>query len=284
MRWPVPLQFLPNRWRDSAAPAWRDLRLSRFRQVLLAAHQTRGYREGLRVAGLDAPRAIARLDSIEEALPKLPRLSQAEFRAAPSDFHNPEAPPAAPQLLWSPTSTDLRAAVLAPNFRESEMVRVFDPHRTQDTRRFGPDLIAAPLKVLVQWAGAGRGARHLPSGQRAIVAFTGLEHGVLTDSVRDLLWRTFEVPVFEQRLGADGSVLAWECEAHEGLHILEENVILERGLNQELILTSLTDRRYPVLRLIAEVSGTVETEPCGCGRTEPRVVGLSDRLVAAGGR
>jgi len=282
MRWQVSFQLLPNRWRDSGALPWRNLRLKRFRQVMLAAHHTRGYREGLRLAGLDTPRSIASLGSIEETLSKLPRLSQAEFHAAPWEFHNLEAPPAAPQRLWSPTSTRLRAAVLAPNFGETELVRVFDPNRTQDTRRFGPDLIAAPLKVLVQWAGRGG---HLPRVERAIVAFTGPEDGALPENVRDLIWQTFEVPVFEQRLGADGSVLAWECEAHAGLHIVEQNVVLEQGLNRELILTSLTDRCHPVLRLIAGVSGTIETEPCGCGRAEPRVVDLSDGLVtaAAGG-
>ena len=279
MRWQSRLQLLPVRWRDSGAPPARNLRLRRFRQVLLAAHHTRGYREGLRLAGLDTPRSIASLGSIEETLPKLPRLSQAEFRAAPAQFHNPEAPPAAPQPLWSPTSTGLRAAVLDPNFMETEMVRVFDPDRTQDTRRFGPDLLAGPLKVLVRWA--GRESRHVPSVQRALVAFTGIEEGPLLESVRDLLWNTFEVPVFEQRLGANGSVLAWECEAHEGLHIVEENVVIEQGLNRELVLTSLTDRCHPVLRLVAGVSGTIETQPCGCGRPEPRLVGLCDRRMAA---
>jgi len=243
--------------------------------VVLAAHHTRGYREALRRAGLDNPKSIASLGSIEETLSRLPYLSQAQFRAAPLEFLNLKSPPAASQpLFWSPTSTELRAAVLVPNFKETELVRVFDPDRAQDTRRFSPDLIAAPLNVLLQWAGSG--SPHLPGGQRAIVAFTGLEDGALSESARDLLWQTFEVPVFEQRLGADGSVLAWECEAHEGLHIAEDNVVVEQGQNQELILTSLTDRRHPVLRLIAGVSGRIETAPCGCGRSEPRVVILAD--------
>lgn len=276
----VRLQLRPNRWWVGGARGGQDARLARFRQVLLAAQQTPGYRESLQLAGLASPRSATRLRSIEDTLRKLPRLTHAEFRAAGTEFCNPAAPPASPQRLWSPISTRLRAAILAPNFLESDSVRVFDPDRTQDTRRFEPDLIAAPLNVLLRWAHAeGRVARALPRVHRAIIAFVGTEDGALPDGARDLLWRTFEVPVFEQRIGADGSVLAWECEAHDGLHLVEQNVVLEQGLNRELILTSLTDRCYPVLRLIAGVAGTIDAEPCGCGQPGLRLVGLSDAQV-----
>jgi len=290
MRWQVRIKPAPIRWWAGGWRGGHNSRLARFRQVLLAAQQTSGYRESLQRAGLSSRRSAARLDSIEETLEKLSCLTQEEFHAGGSEFCNPAAPAASPRRLWSPIATRLRAAILAPDFIESDSVRVFDPDRPQDTRRFEPDLIAAPLSILIRWARAeGRLARSLPRVQRAIIAFTGTGDGALPESTRELLWRTFEVPVFEQRLGADGSILAWECEAHDGLHLIEQNLVLEQGLNRELIMTSLTDRRYPMLRLIAAVAGTIDTEPCGCGRPGLRLTGLSDaqaerssKAVAAG--
>lgn len=46
----------------------------------------------------------------------------------------------------------------------------------------------------------------------------------LTPQQRDLLWRVFQVPIFEQIALSNGTVLASECDAHEGLHIADERV------------------------------------------------------------
>ncbi len=42
---------------------------------------------------------------------------------------------------------------------------------------------------------------------------------LLSEYDRDLFWRAFEVPVFEQVVDVDGWLLASECDAHDGLHI-----------------------------------------------------------------
>jgi len=266
---------LPTRWRIRVVSQRRDVRLSRFRQILLAARRTGAYREALESAGLTSPRSVTKLRSIEDALQKLPCQTQEQFRGAPEAFDNPSAPPPLLQRLRCPVP-DVRAAVLTGNFRETESVRVFDPDHLPEIRRFDPGLIAAPSEILLQWAGAEAAGVTIPSAHRAIVAFTGFEHGALPESTRDLLWETFEVPAFEQWRGADGSVLAWECEAHEGLHVVEQNLVIEQSSNQRLILTSLTDRRRPVLRLVAGFTGTLLDEPCGCGRPGPRLCGVAE--------
>ena len=265
MGWQGRFALLPDRWRDH--------RLARFRQVLLAAQRTRGYREALERAGFTSPRSIARLPSIEDSLARLPCLSQARFRAVPWQFSSPAAPPPPRQRFLLPFSPGLRVAVLSPNFEDSASVRILDPDCLHEIKRFRPDAVAAPLDVLLGWAAgaARRGPRAIPAVPRALIAFTGLEGPGLPDSARDLLWQAFEVPLFEQRLGADGSVLAWECEAHEGLHVVERNAVFEQSSNSLLILTSLTDRRHPLLRLIAGFTGTLETGVCGCGRPGPRL-------------
>lgn len=51
------------------------------------------------------------------------------------------------------------------------------------------------------------------------VVFTGPGFGELSDADRDLIWRRWGVPVYEQRLGPGGDVVAEECDAHEALHV-----------------------------------------------------------------
>jgi hypothetical protein len=43
----------------------------------------------------------------------------------------------------------------------------------------------------------------------------------LSDADRDELWRVFQVPVYMLLVTRDGRVVAWECEAQDGLHITE---------------------------------------------------------------
>ena len=247
--------------------------MARFRRVLLAAQRTRRYQPALESAGLTSPGAINRLGSIEEALQKLPRMDWAEFQGSPADFYNPAAPAPALQRLRYPTNRQIRTAVLGPRLVESAAVRVFHPGWIDQIRQFRPEALAGPVAVLLQLAEAAlQTGEAIPTVTRAIVAFTGLEHGTLPQAGRDRLWQVFQVPVFEQYLGADGSLLAWECEAHEGLHTVEENAILEQSRGAELILTSLTDRRHPTIRLVTSLAAQIHTGACECGQPGPRLV------------
>jgi hypothetical protein len=47
---------------------------------------------------------------------------------------------------------------------------------------------------------------------------------------RDRLWRLFGVPVFEQYLNERNEVLAMECDAHAGLHVVQG--CLDRPLDE----------------------------------------------------
>src|SRR5689334_13580016 len=78
--------------------------------------------------------------------------------------------------------------------------------------------IAATAVVLRRLAEAVEyGAVTLPPIDAAIIVFTGICHGELTALERDLFWRVFQVPVFQQLLSPEGRVLAMECDAHDGL-------------------------------------------------------------------
>jgi phenylacetate-coenzyme A ligase PaaK-like adenylate-forming protein len=154
---------------------------------------------------------------------------------------------------------------------------MFHPGWIEQIRQFGPEAIAAPVSVLKRLAASAsyKGRSSFPTLTRAIVAFTGIEHGALSTSDRNMLWQAFEVPIFEQCLAPDGSLLAWECEAHEGLHTVEENAIVERNSRSKLILTSLTDHRHPAIRVITPLTASFHEGTCGCGQSGPRISGLA---------
>jgi phenylacetate-coenzyme A ligase PaaK-like adenylate-forming protein len=51
----------------------------------------------------------------------------------------------------------------------------------------------------------------------------------LTSADRELFWRSFGVPVFEELLGAGNELIAMECDAHDGLHLVGDFKDLKGG-------------------------------------------------------
>jgi hypothetical protein len=112
--------------------------------------------------------------------------------------------------------------------------------------------VAGPVEALVALAVTlAAGEMSLRRPLDAVLAFTGSRHGKLTDLERDLFWRVFRAPVFEQFHGPDGRLVAMECQAHAGLHLLDEKPAAD-GFN-------------------AAVDATL----CGCGATTPRLIRLA---------
>jgi hypothetical protein len=136
----------------------------------------------------------------------------------------------------SPLPGPARVAIVAPNFAERNGVRCFAEEELCEIQRYRPEILAATVHVLLRLAASIR----IP---RAIVVFSGARLGPITARDRDLLWAGYQVPVFEQCLLPDGSVLARECEAHDGLHLISP----------------------------AAYNGERRLEPCPCGRPEPRI-------------
>lgn len=223
--------------------------LNRFRRVLVAARQTDFYRPFL--AGVD----VDAVQSIERVLRLLPVLRLDMFQNGIARRGR------RPRLLY-PLGLAPRTAVLDVALAETSSVRVFRSGWRQRIERWRPEAVAAPVAILRKM--------RLPPLRNAVIAFTGLAHGELTEADRRMFWDVFQVPVFEQFLGFDGYALAAECEAHEGLHIRPEHAVFEILANQ-LVVTSLTDVTHPVLRAATGFSGWVDTAPCHCGGPAPRL-------------
>ena len=133
-----------------------------------------------------------------------------------------------------------RTAVLAPGFRENKLIRVFPCGWNESAARFAPTSVAGSAPALRRLTRLGLRLQH------AVVVFTYDAHRALPEADRDFFWSVFGVPVFEQYLGASNELLATECDAHVGLHVVE-------GC-----------RDLPL-----------ETEVCPCGNAAPRLMRTS---------
>jgi phenylacetate-CoA ligase len=95
----------------------------------------------------------------------------------------------------------------------------------------------------------------------------------------------------------NGPGVAFECEHKAGMHLWEDNYLLEiidpktgeplpEGATGELVLTSLTREAMPLLRYRTRDITSVVTAPCACGRTHQRInriTGRSDDMFIIGG-
>ncbi|MDX2268677.1 MAG: hypothetical protein NW208_11270 [Bryobacter sp.] len=110
----------------------------------------------------------------------------------------------------------------------------------------------------------------LPRLADAIVVLNSVEQGWLGRDEREMLWRTFGLPVFEQWLGLEGELLAWECVTHQGLHLNTNSADFE-WRDGQLLVTSLVARRWITRRLETGWTGEVVAEKCPCGHDAPKL-------------
>lgn len=144
-----------------------------------------------------------------------------------------------PPVLVYPIPPAPLTAVLIGGFRTVGNTRIFADGWSDEAANFAPSCVAAtPAQLCVLPA--------IPSVRHALIALVRPDDPPLSEDERTRLWRTFRVPVFEQRIDDACNLLAAECEAHDGLHIESARAIPREG----------------------EV---VEASPCGCGRTTPRL-------------
>jgi len=267
------------RWTCSQTCA--DVRLARFKKVLRAAQRTQWYLPVLEEAGLATLDAVWAIDSVEGGLERLPAVDLNEFRGSPEAFENPAGRRIRLQAFRSPLEHTPKTAILGTGFNETSCVKTIPDNRAKNLRRFGATALAAPLHMLLDLAAAIESGREdIPTLRHFVVPFTGADYGEMGAMDRESLWRAFQVPVFEQRMGFDGRVIAYECEAHDGLHMLPEEAAFEKSANSELLLTSLTDLHRPTLRVGTRVACTIYQECCDCANTSARMV-LEHLLPAA---
>ena len=130
-----------------------------------------------------------------------------------------------------------RTAVLAAGFRQTNRARVFPLGWNGRAARFSRVSVAGPLEQVLRVARSGWLVEH------SIVVFTYPGELGLSARERESFWKAFEVPLFEQYLGHNSELLATECDAHAGLHVVNGYEDLE-----------------------------LEHEICACGNRAPRLI------------
>ena len=126
-------------------------------------------------------------------------------------------------LFIHPMNPTPRTAILSPGFQETKLVRVFPHGWNEEAARFEPSSIAGPVEQLRRLTRLNLRLRH------AVIVFTYGGEAALSDDDRDVFWEAFGVPVFEQYLGRGNELLAVECDAHTGLHLVGDFENLNRG-------------------------------------------------------
>jgi hypothetical protein len=118
-----------------------------------------------------------------------------------------------------------RTAILAPGFQETKLTRVFPAGWNEAADRFQPTSIAGPPDQLRRLAREGVQPQH------SVVAFSYDGQEGLTTSDRELFWKMFGVPVFEQLLSPANELIAMECDVHDGLHLVGDFKDLKSGVS-----------------------------------------------------
>lgn len=95
-------------------------------------------------------------------------------------------------------------------------------------------------------------------------------------SDRAVLARAFGPHVFETYGSRETMLMAAECEAHDGMHLMEENVIVEvtragapvaAGESGEVLVTDLHNYGMPLIRYAnGDLARMAPDRPCACGR------------------
>ncbi|HXI38836.1 MAG TPA: hypothetical protein VNH83_02610 [Bryobacteraceae bacterium] len=268
------------RWTCPQEHPGADVRLARFKRVLRAAQRTQAYQPHLRIAGLATLEAIDRVCSVERTLERLPAIDLAEFRGSPAAFESSASVRSTPQAFRSPLEHIPKTAVLMRGFQQTSAVKMVSRNLMQGLKSLEATALAAPVSVLREMAAAIElGQQEVHALKHFIVSFTGGNEGELREEDREQFWRVFQVPVFEQRVGFDGRVVAYECDAHDGLHVMPESAAFEETAETELLMTSLTDLRYPTLRVGTRMAHSIESECCGCGNAAPRLIAARPHLM-----
>ena len=252
----------------AASPETRQLR--RLRAVMLAATQRTRHYERYR---WDVGRANA--PGIEECLRRIEPVDLIDYLKHGERFRNPKAWSLGRVKFRHSIKHSPRTAIFSSHFFPGISCRNFPNPYAPSLSRFEPEVIAGPVDTLRAFAeSVQRGTVSISPLRYAVIPFTGILEGPLSSADRDLFWRAFGVPVYEQFFGFGNDMLASECDAHAGLHLSRDAVYLENSPRGEMLITFLANPYYPLLRLASGIAAEWQAAPCECGSMEPRVVNL----------
>jgi phenylacetate-CoA ligase len=111
---------------------------------------------------------------------------------------------------------------------------------------------------------------------------------VLTDTERQVMENFFQCRVFDRYGCEEVSLIASECERHEGFHInmdhlyvefVADSIPVKENACGDIIVTDLTNFGMPFIRYRIEDAGTPTSRQCKCGRTLPLIEKVQGRVA-----
>ncbi len=144
------------------------------------------------------------------------------------------------------------------------------------------DGYAEALNLLGQFIKVHGGLEHRPRGVMSSAQ-------TLPDNSRAIIEEAFGCRVFDKYGGREFSGIAYECEAHQGHHVVSEGFIVEilrdgrpaaPGEVGEVVITDLNNYCMPFIRYrIGDLAEAIDdTQPCPCGRGLPRIGRIEGRV------
>lgn len=223
------------------------------------------------LSGPDPADCLARLWKVLDKLEPNSRADAALEQPEPSGAPPPLTAPPERMPLQFPLRSPRRIAVLRRGFGLPPNAREFAASDLAGITAWEPDAVVASLNTALVLAGQKLGGQlALPSLQIAIAVVTSINDAPLADHHRDLLWRAFEVPVFELLTGWDGSVIARECEVHDGLHV-DPCRVMPAIRDEELVFTYLTSSKTPLVLARTGYAAEILDGLCDCGLESARL-------------
>lgn len=154
-------------------------------------------------------------------------------------------------------------------------------------RRFKPVLIdgyAESFNFLAHYA-----RNHGISGLQPKAIMTSAQ--IMPPQVREVIEREFKTSVFDKYGSREFSGIAYECDQHQGHHIVAESYIVEilkdgrparPGELGEVVITDLNNYAVPLIRYrIGDLAVAIDPdEACSCGRGLPRIGRIEGRSQA----
>jgi phenylacetate-CoA ligase len=154
----------------------------------------------------------------------------------------------------------------------------------RELHRSRPRIIQAYARSAVLFARYLADKRLRPPQPAAIV--TSAE--VLEPKDRELLESVFGCPVFNRYGCREFSVIASECPAHSGLHVMAEGLFVEidtpsgpsaPGQVGSILVTDLLNLAMPMIRYRIGDMGSWARQPCHCGRHLPLLEEVAGRVT-----
>ena len=112
---------------------------------------------------------------------------------------------------------------------------------------------------------------------------------MLIPSERKIIEEVFGVPVIDRYGCEEVSLIACECECHEGLHlnidhlfiefVNEEGMPVTNGESGKIVVTDLTNKAMPLVRYQVEDMGVPTDRKCSCGRGLPLMEEVTGRVA-----